>query len=735
LDLKNVTQQFYLDFSGETYKILILQKYSITVYELTREIKFSKVFEFISSEGIMSKNLIFCDSLLVYETKSKITFQNLNYNEGSNRFFSLNKKDMQFLKKEIGEPNKINDTKEILIKYSKLNKSIYLSVNNKIFVLKDCYSEIFLEDYEIIDKVNLPGDAYEIILEDPYICIFVTNKIYIYSILDLHKSIEIIELSSNYFYFNYKILFKKDLYFLHKLNKLKFEKNIIEYSDLIHTSRIKYLNQNDFEFLINSCQSMFVLFDCKNNQLEWIYSSNLDSQLKLVKRINISFASKYISYLDNTNSLVDNSDNRNYFIKLTLDIFCQLISCGDYNKSKIFSEESQLDYIFLIMLFKNFLSSKILTSLVYYIIYSKYSNKKDLEDIDQIVSSSILKSEKELSSYLKTFLNRLICSRNDIKASLDKLKRKKINFEKITDILQNTTNYNNDNHNLHDLISDNYEALNLKFSLDEITEKELRYCLLENFIFLCNYYSLKLGGSSKFSDNIKLMIKSSHNLLDKELINLLKQSNQEEDILLFYYYKGNYTKCIHNIINIYERLVQSSGESESSSNTEEESYKEIHTIENLNLISPHLSLEKIKSQWLSRYINLISLISENLSLNDYFEYLKWALSQNPFKTIDILFEINKLSKTNLDLEFINLLKLFGIDPVIFYLKIFLKNNQDSNTMHHNEMINLYTIKLKLLQEALEREVEQSGKNSASNSLFYKWTKKIVSKEINNLFRN
>jgi hypothetical protein len=50
------------------------------------------------------------------------------------------------------------------------------------------------------------------------------------------------------------------------------------------------------------------------------------------------------------------------------------------------------------------------------------------------------------------------------------------------------------------------------------------------------------------------MIKVSHKILEKEFIKLLQNSNLDEEILLFYYYKGNYSKCLNKIISIYDSL-------------------------------------------------------------------------------------------------------------------------------------------------------------------------------------
>ncbi len=410
------------------------------------------------------------------------------------------------------------------------------------------------------------------------------------------------------------------------------------------------------------------------------------------------------------------------------------------------------------------------------------------------------------------------------------------------------------------------------------SEIELRYLLIENLIFVCNYYSFKSTANHKYSDNLKLMIKISHNILEKDFINLLQNSELDEEVLLFYYYKGNYSKCLNKIVSIYDSLEKLESQKDFEKNiisenldlqkyenmenieilnnelnsisrnenllvnnkqesikvnsntatetiinisrprlnsykfsknenyqtmenlkslksfskeiafehlgyntnlekninfinkealldkTEENDIESNNSISNINQLTesfvkdlnpldfnsnnitniknteieqkntndvnytikiddtilkrnstlniiktivkenPHLkNINKIKNQWFVRYINLINLISPKIQKIELMEYMKWALSKNAYKTIDILFENKIISNTKIENDFLEILKPFGIDAVIYYLKYILGNNKIEDPTHQNEIINLYTLKLKLLYESLQKE--------------------------------
>lgn len=705
--------------------------------------------------------------------------------------------------------------------------------------------------------------------------------------------------------------------------------------------------------------------------------------------------------------------NEKFLIKNSIILLYSLVSIKDYSKAKLLLEEVKIDKIFIMVLLKNFVNSKRLLYIldkivkkisvldnVQEIILKSYSEHNGIlselqnqnqilifkerfalsESIDiqlpDLIEATVIKTEKDLTVFLKGFFNTLIFYRNDLKIYLNKFRRKNLDGEKIVRkfiednakknkqnlnqikdnqsyikdeennvkrIIVETSNqenleeeleyegedssnknsYDNDDQkkgltfidnegvreflkkqsenkdgelsNLKNIMgvdkagSSNLNNIDLDYfdenrsNASELINKllqseiELRYLLIENLIFVCNYFSFKSTGNQKYSDNLKLMIKISHNILEKDFINLLQNSDLDEEILLFYYYKGNYSKCLNKIVSIYDSLEKielqkdfpaknKEGETlslekyqnldkidifsnDSNPNTQNEtspnknridaeaensqsatiiniSKPGLHSarfnsinidskkhsnssIDNLKSFSKEIAFEKlgyntnieknvnfinkealldkteendaennsnainnqqsdeiskeasnenmikiaenssseqveknenddftikiddtilkknsnvsssknllnkensqlknidkIKNQWFIRYINLINLISPKIQKIELMEYMKWALSKNAYRTIDILFENKIISNSKIENDFLEILKSFGIDAVIYYLKFILGNNKIEEPTHQNEIINLYTLKLKLLYESLEKE--------------------------------
>lgn len=777
--------------------------------------------------------------------------------------------------------------------------------------------------------------------------------------------------------------------------------------------------------------------------------------------------------------------NEKFILKNSLILLYSLISINDYARAKILLEEVKIDKIFIIILLKNFVNSKkilfILDRLIrnisiiediHDLINKSYSENNNfgnmfeiqsqnqilifrerychINNIDiqlpDLIDATLIKTEKDLSIFLKGFFNTLIFYRNDLKIYLNKFRRKNLDGELIVKkfisenlkleklkreklysnitggpmlIKSNQNQENNYVHNNvngnkrkaeHDFINENdynfelessrenkqktladnddnknvsfinnaqvrkslgqeekyqqkeyYNLNNLEnlknlnevdseianinnnipisipnqspiIDLDNIDvslntneiinkvlqgEIELRYLIIENLIFICNYYSFKSTSNQKYSDNLKLMIKISHNILDKDFINLLQNSDLDQEILLFYYYKGNYSQCLNKIVSIYDSLekieIKNMLINNTSSNNENNNYIRIDidnnvnsseneinlpkfdTIENLdnNLKSESLknteeininskpedekthyktriciskpglnlssaynnrsneeiyikksntlwnkkienlthlkkfsteiaieklgystdiessvnfinkqallenndendvenkvqednnfgdnnnnnskninikeevknsdfvikvdktilsnnsnnitnlarqnslskahnqstkvkNIEKMKNQWFIRYINLINLISPKIQKVELMEYMKWALAKNALRTIDILFENKIISNSKIENDFLEILKPFGIDAVIYYLKFILGNNKIEEPSHQNEIINLYTLKLNLLYQSLEKD---DNIISNFNEHFHTCKKKIKS---------
>jgi len=831
-------QKLYLDYVDKSYKLLIVNKNSISVYDIApftnskAKIKFIHIFEIDKSEQITNKNILFMNNLIIFETKIKLNFYRVDYNLPKDHTSKI--KSICFMKKDISiyktdmtsnyndSSMKFNEySKDITFNYSKLTNCLYLTFLNKIFVVKNNFTGIFLEEFEVLEKITKQSYIFLIKIEDPYIFIGIEGKIYIHFILNIEKCIEFVNLESPISSYNFQQAYMKNLNFLHGIGKINFESGLILYADDFHLNRVRVLNPRDPEYILNSSQYLLVLFDFKNLKFEWISSSTFEEQYPYLKNLNFDFATKFLAYFNKQNlsqmkTFESNRiclQNNKFFMKKSLEFFFMTFS-SDYIHAKKCQDELNVDMIFLAILMKRFIHSDNLNILLHFLFCLKFSDKTNIEKlisaptldlineislfIENYTSLALIKNEKDLFTFLKSFFSKFVSFRNEIKSRIEKEKRKKIDCDKLieslTDELKSQLKENEfrklydpegcDSLEIVRVILENWEKLNNFLSLNNFHEEELTYLVVENLVFLMNYYTFKITKNQKYQDSMKLMIKVSHQILDQDLIKILKELNLEEEILLFYYYKGNYSKCINNIITIYESLDKISTEDlaeeeqnldtaeldlgynrnnilnynlakldENSSNTssnDNSNYNE-HTYtnnnrnsitDNLGAVKNRVSLEKIKTQWLSRYVNLISIIGDKMTTLEFYEYVKWALSKNHMKTIDILFENGKISKEKLDMDFINLLKINGIDPVIHYLKKFLiiSDTGNEDVAHHNEMINLYTIKLKLLLEVVEKETKQSENSIISNSEIkssinvsnmnlYRWNKKILSNNL------
>ena len=1010
--------------------------------------------------------------------------------------------------------------KELIITYSELTEFYYFVILNKIFVIENSIHEFSNSDKDFIIKEkiykNYPISFF--LIEDPYIFIFMDNKIHVHFCLDLKKPLEIISLECPFSLSNCKIAFKHLNQFF-KETKANLFNDLIEYNDVFHMNKLRAGRGN--EIILNSCQHLLLIYELKNFRLDWIYSRNIETQFSILKKINFVFSCKYLGYYSkllnqiikeesenknyaniisyvkaatvggnnsmttnnnnnnityanniscNFTKLINNNSNSNIFggnnnkgenysisvlnnqqgdknanfnldlfksfyfpsdniinilnekflIKNSIILLYSLISIKDYAKAKLLLEEVKVDKIFIMVLLKNFVTSKrllyimdkiikkisILDNIQEFIlksysehngILSELQNQNQIlifkdrfalsETIDihlpDLIEATIIKTEKDLTVFLKGFFNTFIFYRNDLKIYLNKFRRKNLDGERIIkkfisdNANKNKTKINQENNDKHNsyiineennvkrihiietVNEENLEAEELDFESEEISnnnennlslinnvevreflkkqsenkegelsnlknmidlnrpgdsnfnnvvldnfnednqsnanalinqllqsEIELRYLLIENLIFVCNYFSFKSTGNKKYSDNLKLMIKISHNILEKDFISLLQNGDLDEEILLFYYYKGNYSKCLNKIVSIYDSLEKielqkdfsdNSNEGESlsldkyenmekmdifsnesntktknetspvnnfldaqadisqsdtiiniskpglhsarfdydsnvnSNNKNDSSNQIIDNLKNLKSFSKEIAFEKlgyntnleknvnfinreallenteeteaennsnpnnmqqsednvfgkeanddnlikiaenasneqleknknddftikiddtilkknailssnknisnkenpqlknidkIKNQWFIRYINLINLISPKIQKIELMEYMKWALSKNACKTIDILFENKIISNTKIENDFLEILKPFGIDALIYYLKFILGNNKVEEPTHQNEIINLYTLKLKLLYESLEKE--------------------------------
>ena len=191
----------------------------------------------------------------------------------------------------------------------------------------------------------------------------------------------------------------------------------------------------------------------------------------------------------------------------------------------------------------------------------------------------------------------------------------------------------------------------------------------------------------------------SINILDVNIIDLLKENNLNNLILLFYFSKENYEQCFNHIISFFEKsLLDSNNEQEINKINGNIIFDEnlyLNKNSEIDIIINTLSeIEHPKSYWFQTYIYLISKIKNKLSKEEFIKNLKWALKENCCKSIDLLFKYKIINNKKVDYDFIDILNPYGLDSIIHYFSIF--SNLKEGKAESNEIINLYSIRIKLL---------------------------------------
>lgn len=885
--LQGQAQQMYLHFVDDLYLVIIQQKNKICLYNTITNNKslcgfgFYLYYQIETDEPILTKQLLYFQNFIAFETKTKLSFYTFDTLTGNsltnttNSFF-FNKSDnfsnellqsneMNMLSQNIQASSlkykNIETYSNMQLLYSKLSNQMFIIILNKIFIIRSIYCPhkkqfIIFSTYtrlEIIDKIIRQNIIVYAVIKDPYLMIITEQqRISLYFTLDIKKCIEYTEID-----ISYDFLACKQISLMDNLSLIDYEHDIVHYNDIYLTNQIKKYSVNGDvkrkDYVLNSGQFALFVINSTKKKIDWVYLNSFNFHIKKLQVINMEFATKYLKEYqcrNNYNKNVSNlaywnmqviKQNEKFVLFKSLELIYGLIINNEYDKALFCLNELDIDLIYLLILLRKVIQSEnLLLILEYYLKFSleKYliiintndiDNKDDNDNITQdkskqienefqqqnkhilqLISSIDIQGIKDLPYFLKYFFNKCVEYRNNVKHMHNK--KQKMIFENYSSIIMNVLNVSdiNDINKLSSLNTINsytqLKSINHKLLEMKINEDEIQYTLIENIVFILNYYAYKISHQIKYTKNIQYMIKGSYNILDIVSINMLSDINLEEEILLYYYCKGNYTKCINNIITIYERInttnkikhkqneeneededeqtevndndnnnineattttnnnnkVHSNNNnsdvnSNKHSDTEDDNdnmnniqlgilditedyisnnnnndndshisselgvyandidyYNEnnIFDNDNINTKSSNINIEKTK--WLIIYINLICKISTKISQFEFSEYLKWALEKNSSKTIDLLIANSVISSKKIDESFIKTIKPYGIDPIIYYLKKFV--HLEGNEQQTNEMINLYTIKIKLLQEAQDNEKD-------SHSTF-KWAHKI-----------
>ena len=740
LNLKDKVYSSELFVLNNIYFLSILSEYKIYLYSLNINkkekclISFDIYQEFPKLNDKIINMKIFPDTnLFFYQTEKKIYFYTFRTKINSNSKEIIFDKKENFQdnipnKDELNNLNKKIETlydtyksdkyksldlyKKIIIDYTKLNNYFVFAIYNKLFIIHSFYninkhdiSESNIEvnkgenKLKILDRITKDNIIILIKIFEPYLFILCDNKIYVYITFDHNKCIY-----QTNFDPSFDILLYKPISLFTNLHLLNYSKDVINYNDEILLNEIYKNKKKDESF---NSRPIIYSYHNKDYKLNYFCFENFLKHYNLVKDIKVDYASKLLSNLDynrknnNENIQYYNRDldkqNRKYIEYELINLFFEEINKNNLENSLLLYNDNNMNIIFVLIVIKNFIKSELLNNLLILSLFEYiYKVSFDFDKIKITLINNKDDNNKQLSNIIKYFFGTLMLKRNEIKnnftpeelkyITLDNIKNE-IKLNKIkTKLDLNEDDYNN-----------NIEIIKL---MEKRNENIIYFILLENIIFILNYYSFIISKDEKFLSNLFGLIKMSINILDENLLDLLKESNLYNLILLFYFSKGSYEQCFDFIIKLYEKAPMNfDNESEKNELLESNVFFDncIYNYENKKNISitDKLNEEKYpKSYWFQSYIFLIYKIYSKLSEKDFNKKLEWALKENSCKTIDLLLYYNIINNKKVNYSFIDLLNPYGLDPIIHYFSVF--SNLKDGKAESNEIINLYSIKIKLL---------------------------------------
>ena len=740
LNLKDKVYSSELFVLNNIYFLSILSEYKIYLYSLNINkkekclISFDIYQEFPKlNDKIINMKIFFDTNLFFYQTEKKIYFYTFRTKIHSNSKEIIFDKKENFQdnipnKDELNNLNKKIETlydtyksdkyksldlyKNIIIDYTKLNNYFIFATYNKLFIIHSFYNinkhEISESNIEvnkgenklkILDRITKDNIIILIKILEPYLFILCDNKIYVYITFDHNKCIY-----QTNFDPSFDILLYKPISLFTNLHLLNYSKDVINFNDEILLNEIYKNKKKDESF---NSRPIIYSYHNKDYKLNYFCFENFLKHYNLVKDIKVDYASKLLSNLDynrknnNENIQYYNRDldkqNRKYIEYELINLFFEEIIKYNLENSLLLYNDNNMNIIFVLIVIKNFIKSELLNNLLILSLFEYiYKVSFDFDKIKINLINNKDDNNKQLSNIIKYFFGTLMLKRNEIKnnftpedlkyITLDNIKNEiKLNQIK-TKLDLNKDDYNN-----------NIEIIKL---MEKRNENIIYFILLENIIFILNYYSFIISKDEKFLSNLFGLIKMSINILDENLLDLLKESNLYNLILLFYFSKGSYEQCFDFIIKLYEKAPMNfDNESEKNELLESNVFFDncIYNYENKKNISitDKLNEEKYpKSYWFQSYIFLIYKIYSKLSEKDFNKKLEWALKENSCKTIDLLLYYNIINNKKVNYSFIDLLNPYGLDPIIHYFSVF--SNLKDGKAESNEIINLYSIKIKLL---------------------------------------
>ena len=732
------------------YFLSVMFKYKIVLYNIEKNNnkKIQSPLNFIlyqeiqspSDERIISDHMLVYQNLIGFQTETKIIFNTFKTKKNLNSQILIFDKKVNFqrqipnvdelnsLKKSLDSLYKkynidkfknIDIFKNILMEYTQMNNYFIFATYNKLFIIKSFYdlnNETITEKeissnksqnkFKILDRLSKPNIILLLKVIEPYLCLIYDEKLYIFLILDYNKCIYTMNIDPSF-----DIIFYKPVGLLKNLHLLDYNNDVINYNDEILLNEILKKKKNDQS--LNSRPIIYTFFN-KDNSLNYFCFGKLLLHLNTLKRLKTIYSSKLLSILDynksNNNAEMQyyNRDtekrNRKFIGYKVIELFYEEIKNNNYENALNIYIDNNMNIIFILILIKKIIISKSLNNLLILSLFEYiYKISFDYEKLNlNIDISDDTEYDNDISIFFKYFFNTLMIKRNEIKNNFTPKEIKYISFANLLEELKIKSI--NDKINLNvDSYKENIEILKL---MEKKKDELITFILLENILFILNYYSYKTNKENKFLSNLYGLIKMSVNILDPYIIELLKENNLNSLILLFYYCKGNYDQCFSQIISFYDSAPNDDKEDniqydyffddkKSSNRSKDNKLKKIETDE-----------EKNKSYWFNTYIYLISKIFSKLSESEFRTRIKWAITNNSYDTIDLLIYYKIIDEQKINYSFIDLLKPYGLDPIIYYFGKF--TSLQGGKTESNEIINLYSIKIKLLDQE-NKTKEKEGK--------------------------
>ena len=740
LTLKEKVFSSELFVLNNIYFLAILFEYKIILYSLNINQKENCLLSFEiyqeipkSNEKIFNMKIFLNTNLLFYQTDKKIffnTFKVKSHKVPKEFIFdkSQNFKDQIPNKDELNTLNKkleslyetyksdkyksLDIYNNIIIEYTKLNNYFIIAIYNKIFIIQSFYdylkndiqeSNINInkgENYfKILDRITKPNIIIAMKIIEPYLILIYEKKIYFYTIFEHNKCIYETNLDPSF-----DLIFYKPITLLSNLHLINYSEDLINFNDEMLLEEINKNKKNDLS--LNSRPIIYTYYN-KENKLNYFCFEKILIHIGIIKNINPIYASKFLSSLD-YNREKNKNENKQYYIRdldkknrkyiefEVIQLFFDEIKRIKYENALNIYIDNDMNIIFILILIKNFIQSDLLNNLLTLTFFEYiYKISLDLEKININIIND--KDEKgNISDFIKIFFEIIMKKRNEIKNNFTPEELKYTTLDNIINEIKLKSINNRVKLDLDDY-NNNIEIIKL---IEKKNEDIIDFFILENIIFILNFCSYKISKDYKFLTNLYGLIKMSINILDPNIIDLLNAYHLQNLILLFYFSKRLYEQCFTSIISFYEAApLDNSKDLDINSTNDNEIFDDIIYLNknrdnNSKLISTLSEENKPKSYWFQTYIYLISKIYINLSQEEFKNKIQWSLKENSCKTIDLLLQYKIINNKKVDYSFIDLLNPYGLDSIIHYFSIF--SNLKGGKTESNEIINLYSIKIKLL---------------------------------------